>query len=179
MHPVSPLTVRVSTGGPWYAHRWPWLLMVGPVVVVLGGIVTGYLSYTRQDAMVVDDYYKQGKAINQDLRRDRVASKLQLAFAAHYNPASARLEGSMHSLGRPLASGFWIHLAHSTQPAKDLHLQVRPDARGQFSVALPMLERARWQVVVEGQQRDWRLAGSWMWPQQQALEIEADAVVAQ
>jgi len=65
---------------PWYKHRWPWLLMLGPFVVLVAGFVTMWISFSGADALVVDDYYKQGKAINQDLRRDRVASTLGLQF---------------------------------------------------------------------------------------------------
>ena len=76
--------------------------------------------------------------------------------------------------GAPLGKPFRIHLAHATQPDKDRKVDVVPDGEGRFQVALPMLERARWQVVVEGGQRDWRLATAWHWPQQQELAIKAD-----
>ncbi|MFD2271608.1 hypothetical protein ACFS07_11740 [Undibacterium arcticum] len=39
---------------------------------------------------------------------------------------------------------------------------------------MPMLERARWQVLVESERRDWRLIGIWKWPQQQTIDIKAD-----
>lgn len=64
---------NVQLQPPWYRQRWPWLLMVGPAWVLAAGAVVGYLAFSRPDAMVVDDYYAQGKAINQDLRRDQVA----------------------------------------------------------------------------------------------------------
>ena len=163
-------------GGPWYTHRWPWLIMLGPAVVIVGGSFATYLAVTRPDAMVVDDYYKQGKAINQDLRRDRVASTLALAFEASYDPAKAILAGSMRGAGSPLTTPLHIYLAHPTQPEKDLQLLVQPDAAGSFAVPMPMLERAHWQVVVEGPRREWRLARSWSWPRQQHLEIVADVV---
>jgi hypothetical protein len=175
MHPES---TSLAGAGPWYAHRWPWLLMLGPVLVIVAGSFAGYLAFTRQDALVVDDYYKQGTAINKDLRRDRAASAQQLSFEASYDPASSLLAGSLQHAGQPLASSFRIYLAHPTQPAKDRELQVQADAGGRFSVALPMLERARWQVVVEGERRGWRLARSWSWPQQRQLEIRADSVAA-
>jgi hypothetical protein len=122
--------------------------------------------------MVVDDYYKQGKAINQDLRRDRVASAMQLALQLRYE--GGRMQGRMTSFGRPLAAPFTIRLAHPTLPQRDLALLVQPAADGAFSIALPVLEQTHWQVVVEGNLRDWRLARSWSWPRQAALAIEAD-----
>ncbi len=56
-----------------------------------------------------------------------------------------------------------------------MQLLARPDGAGRFSVPMPMLERAHWQVVVEGPQREWRLARSWSWPRQHTLTIKADA----
>jgi len=174
----SIATPSLRRSPPWYAQRWPWLLMLGPILVIVAGSFTAWLAYTRQDAMVVDDYYKRGKAINQDLRRDRVASAMLLSFDARYDPAAGVLRGQITSFGKPLTAPFHLGLAHSTLPEKDLAIEVVPDAAGQFKVALPLLERARWQVTVEGGQRDWRLASAWQWPAQQSVRIDADAALA-
>ncbi len=136
-------TVMSASPEPWYRHRWPWLLMAGPVTVLIAGAITMWISFSGADALVVDDYYKQGKAINQDLRRDRVAASMGLS------------------------------LIHPTMPAKDLRLVAVPDGDGNFSVALPLLERAVWQVQLEDAARTWRLHGSWAWPQQKNTDIQA------
>lgn len=163
---------------PWYTHRWPWLLMLGPALVLVAGAITAYLAITREDAVVVDDYYKKGKAINQDLRRDKVASSMQMAFSARHDPAAGTLEGVLTSFGKPMTAPFRIRLAHSTQPHKDLVLEAVPGPGGRFSTALPLLEQARWRAVVEGPNGDWRLAGTWQWPQQRALDLRADPAEA-
>ncbi len=161
--------------GPWYKQRWPWLLMFGPLFVIVGGAFAGYLAISRPDAMVVDDYYKQGKAINQDLRRDRAAAALALSFEASYDAGRATLSGSMRGADGPLSAPLHIYLAHPTQPDKDIKLLVQPDAEGRFSAPLAALEHTHWQVVVEGARREWRLARSWSWPRQHQLAIRADA----
>lgn len=159
---------------PWYTHRWPWLLMMGPAFVAIAGITTCYVAFSGQDALVVGDYYKQGKAINQDLRRDRAAAALGLSAAFRYDAAQGLLRGHIGS-ARPLADDtLSIRLQHATQPERDMVLLVHPDANGDFSVALPMLERSRWQVLVEGKQRDWRLEGAWHWPAEREVAIRAD-----
>jgi hypothetical protein len=164
---------RIPTqAAPWYTHRWPWFLMIGPAAVLVGGTVVTWLALGHPDAMVVDDYYKQGKAINQDLRRDRVASAMGLALQLGYE--GGRLHGRIASFGRPFGAPFTIRLAHPTLPERDLSLLVRPDAEGAFSVSLPVLERTHWQVVAEGNRRDWRLARSWDWPRQHELALVAD-----
>ncbi|CAN7338108.1 FixH family protein [Massilia sp. LjRoot122] len=159
---------------PWYRHRWPWFLMIGPVLVLVGGAVMTWLAMSRPDAMVVGDYYKQGKAINQELRRDRVASSLGLRFEAAYDAATGRVTGSLRSHGEPVRAPFHIRLAHPTQPERDRVLEALPDAQGRFKADAPALEATHWQVVVEGGARDWRLAGSWSWAKDAVLVITAD-----
>ena len=162
---------------PWYRHRWPWFLMIGPVLVLVGGAVMTWLALSRPDAMVVGDYYKQGKAINQELRRDRAASQLALAFEARLDAGTGRLVGRLRSHGQPLVAPFRIRLAHPTQPARDRVLEALPDAQGRFAAEAPGLEATHWQVVVEGRAGaggDWRLARSWSWPKEAVLSIVAD-----
>ena len=62
-----------STIDPCYRHRWPWLLMLGPFIVVVAAAVTVYLAVISNDGLVDGDYYKQGLAINQTTARDQSA----------------------------------------------------------------------------------------------------------
>lgn len=163
---------------PWYRHRWPWFLMIGPVAVMIATGVSAWLGMQQPDAMVVADYYKQGKAINQDLRRDRVATELGLEFEASHDARAGRLNGRLSSKGAAVVAPFHIRLAHPTLPERDLVLEALPDARGRFSAELPALEATHWQVVIEGAARDWRLARSWSPAKQAILVIGADVGLA-
>jgi hypothetical protein len=146
--------------------------MLGPAIVLAGGAFVTWLAVGHPDALVVDDYYKQGKAINQDLRRDRAATALGLSLQARYDPRAGTLAGRLVGQGGGQSAPFTIYLAHPTLPQRDLRLFVRPAPDGSFSVALPALERTHWQVVVEGALRDWRLAKGW--DGVRALAIVAD-----
>ncbi len=174
MSKVASIPNATHNEGPWYKHRWPWLLMMGPFAVVIAGSITIWIAVTQQDALVVDDYYKQGKAINQDLRRDRVASDLGVQFSAHYDASTRMLSGSVSNEARQAIDSISVRLIHATIPEKDLVLLAQPDQAGKFSVALPLLAMGRWQVLVENQKRDWRLNGSWSWPAQRSIAIAAD-----
>jgi len=174
---AAAFSQKMKSQQPWYKHRWPWLLMLGPAVVVVAGVYTTYLAFSQPDALVVDDYYKQGKAINQDLSRDRAAASMELEAMLRYDPANGKLAGSIASHKQPLAGTLHVTLVHSTQPLKDLKLLVQADQQGRFAVSLPMLDIARWRVQIEGEQRDWRLSGEWMWPQQQQIDLQADLTI--
>lgn len=178
-----PVSISHTTATPWWKQRWPWLLMAGPAIVIVAGTYTGYLAFTRQDALVVGDYYKQGKAINQDLRRDRAASALGLSLSIGYDATQGLLAGQLHGNadsdgggkgGHGKTKQLFVRLSHATLPDKDIQLVVQPDAFGRFEINLPMLERSRWVVLVEGEQRDWRLAGAWSWPSQRSITLRAD-----
>lgn len=174
MAKVIPMRPAGQARQPWYKHRWPWLLMLGPFLVLVAGGYTSWLAFSNQDELVVGDYYKKGKAINQDLRRDRAATALGLSAVLRYDAAEARLSGAIHSQGKPLAGTVLLHLAHATQEEKDIKFEVQPDAEGKFSAPLPMFERTRWVVLVENGARDWRMEGSWSWPAQREIALRAD-----
>ena len=158
---------------PWYRHRWPWFIMLGPFLVVLAGSYTMWLAYSRQDALVVGDYYSQGKAINRDLTRDRAAATLAVSAALHYDVRAGRLLGTAKSAAGPVQGPLTLKLVHSTRPEKDIVLPLVADAGGNFTASLPMLEMARWQVMLEDHDRSWRVSGVWTWPQQQAVDLIA------
>ena len=68
-------------GGPWYVHFWPWFIVALLGTTVVAGLTTVYIAASGADSLVVDDYYKEGKAINRDLAQDHEA-QLREAHAA-------------------------------------------------------------------------------------------------
>ncbi len=154
---------------PWYRHRWPWLLMAGPAAVLVAGAITIWISFSGADALVVDDYYKQGKAINQDLRRDDAAGRLGLTALLRYDAVTDSITGKLNGAGRPVP--LTVRLVHPTVPAKDLKRSVMTDGDGNFSLSVPLLERANWVVQLEDEERQWRLHGSWRWPEEKQIDI--------
>ena len=76
----------------WYREPWVWLLIFFPLAAVVGGMVTLYLAVTTSDGLVVDDYYKRGKAINRDLARDTVAAQHRLVASLELYPGDNRVQ---------------------------------------------------------------------------------------
>lgn len=63
---------------PWWRFGYVWLIIAGPLLVVIASFITLYLAITRPDA-VIDDYYRKGMEINKTLNaeRDSMAPALQ------------------------------------------------------------------------------------------------------
>ena len=61
---------------PWYRQFWPWFLILLPASVVVAGLSTLYIANRHADDLVVDDYYKDGLAINRQLEKKQRANVL-------------------------------------------------------------------------------------------------------
>ena len=147
---------------PWYREPWPWLLMSGPVAAVVGGLVTAYIAVANDDPLVVDNYYKEGLAINRVLERDQAASqrgyRAQVLFAEDHARVRVYLAGASGALPEVLV----LRLVHPTQAGQDRTVTVKATQAGWYEGNVDGLAPAtRWGVQLEGGQRDWRLTGEW------------------
>lgn len=50
----------------WWRYGHVWLLVAGPVAVIMASVVTVYLAMSRPDP-AIDDYYRKGMEINKTL----------------------------------------------------------------------------------------------------------------
>lgn len=53
---------------PWWRHGHVWLLLAGPVAVVVAGLWTAWLALQGSDPLVATDYYRRGIEINRTLQ---------------------------------------------------------------------------------------------------------------
>ena len=56
---------------PWWRFGYVWLIIGGPLVVVIASFITLYLAITRPDPVTDEDYYRKGIEINKTLNADR------------------------------------------------------------------------------------------------------------
>ncbi|HET8730535.1 MAG TPA: FixH family protein, partial [Moraxellaceae bacterium] len=64
---------------PWYRQFWPWFIMALPAAAVVAGLTTVAIAYKNKDSVVRDDWYDEGKSINQDFARDDRAKAMGLS----------------------------------------------------------------------------------------------------
>jgi hypothetical protein len=147
---------------------WPWILMAGPAIVVVAGLVTAWLAVRSDDGLVFDDYYKQGLAINQTLSRTDAAARLGIEAELYL------VDGSVRAVLRAAVPGaLTLRLAHPTRAGMDQSVELRKIGQGVYEGRLRPLRAGRWHVVLE--QRDWRLAGDWIVPAAGALVLGVHA----
>lgn len=146
---------------PWYREPWPWLLMAGPLIVIVAGIATAWLAVSSSDGLVTEDYYKQGQAAGETLARSRHAEELGLTAGLSMAEGGlrVRLAGSIKAPPEALL----VSLSHPTRAGLDQRARlVRAGTIYAGPINLPA--SGHWIVLIEDEARTWRLMGSVVLP---------------
>ncbi len=141
---------------PWYKQFWPWFLIVLPGTAVVATLYTVIIANQYADDLVVDDYYKEGLAINQQLERQNRAKSLELTakFSPEERQLNIRIEGKIE------APQLRLLLSHAMESDRDFAVPVQRVAQGHYRVLLPQTLKGRWHWTLdEGVSSDWRLDG--------------------
>jgi hypothetical protein len=56
---------------PWWKFGHVWLIIAGPLLVVIASFITLYVAITRPDPVTDNDYYRKGIEINKTLDEQR------------------------------------------------------------------------------------------------------------
>lgn len=157
---------------PWYREPWPWLLMAGPVAVIIAGIATTWIAVVSSDGLVVDDYYKQGLAINQTLERSALAAargyRAEAVLAGEGRSISLRL---VSSAGAPLPETLQLRITHPTRAGRDGRILLRQRGPGRYEGVVPVLTAGRWILILEDMSFSWRLGGTVTMPAQTTITL--------
>ncbi|UCC56924.1 MAG: FixH family protein [Gammaproteobacteria bacterium] len=142
---------------PWYRHPWVWLLIALPLSAVIGGIITIYLAVTTSDGLVVDDYYRHGKAINRVLARDRAAAEHGLEARITLDVANNEVTVQLRSLDMVLPEALTLAFLHPTTKGHDQQVRLTRTGADRYSGRFDDLRRGDWYVQLAAD--DWRLSG--------------------
>ena len=146
----------------WYREPWVWLLISLPMTAVIAGMVTLYLAVSTSDGLVVDDYYKRGKAINVDLARDAAAARHELRADIDLDMRNNHVQLLLQGNIEPLPETLTLSLLHPTQAGYDQLLSLQHAGDGVYSGAIDEVGRGNWYLQLETV--EWRLSGSMRMP---------------
>ncbi|MEZ5653389.1 MAG: FixH family protein [Burkholderiaceae bacterium] len=123
------MALHTDVNKHWSREPWPWILMALPASAVVAGMITLWLALSTNNSLVVDDYYKEGKAINQRIARDTRASELGLSADASidHGRLQVALSGRVPAGLAALEASF-VHVADARHD-RALLLLAGPDGR--------------------------------------------------
>ena len=142
---------------PWYKQLWPWLLISLPASAVFGGIATFILAVNSPNAMVSDDYYKQGLAINQQTGRLRAASELGLEALVRADKQILEMEIQADNLQLPAT--LKLEFIHATRDDLDQSFTLERVNDRLYHAPYQPLRRGNWYLRLQPDDGPWELSG--------------------
>jgi hypothetical protein len=140
----------------WYRQFWPWFLIILPASVVVAGISTAFIASRHADDLVVDEYYKDGLAINRQLEKKQRATDLGISAQLQFNGETVTVQ-----LASPVDDGaIRLLLSHPMEADRDFTVTLAQESPGMYRGALTHKIAPHWHWILE-EQRDngWRLDG--------------------
>lgn len=142
---------------PWHREPWPWILMAGPAIVVVAGIVTTVLAVTSSDGVVADDYYKQGLGINRVIERDVRARSLGIAAQVTFNEERDAVRVMLAS-NAPPPEALKLRIIAARRDA-DQTIELGHAGAALYEGRLTPPRGSRWRLVLEDGAGTWRVSG--------------------
>ena len=162
---------------PWYREPWPWILMAGPLVVVVAGFATLWIAIQTNDGLVENDYYKRGLAINQILYREKLASILGLHGELQLNPEQTRVTLQLSAVsGGTLPPLVLLRVIFPARTGKDQTVRLQSVGQGIYQGELSPPSSGKWQLILEDVAKTWRLTGDLQVPVARAVILEPHPV---
>ncbi|MDO6685904.1 MULTISPECIES: FixH family protein [unclassified Agarivorans] len=154
----------------WYKQFWPWFLIALPMAAVVASLTTFYIAATTDNDMVVESYYKKGKAINADLSLIQQAE--QLGVKAALSPTDNGLLLDMTLPDELKNQPLKVELAHKTLARNDRSYVVTADATGRYRFGEDLNENGRWFIRISPMDDSWRLQEELQLPLYNIEEID-------
>ena len=157
---------------PWYRHPWLWFVIAIPAISVMLSLCFVYLAVVNRDTVVRDDWYEDGKSINNSFSRDEAALKLGLVANLTLDTITGEVLLNLDAKAPVEAPSIELNFVHSTQSSKDQKLELQRlmgnSYRGQLSQPLEGV------FQIELSTPDWRLAGARRLPSAQGIRLQAE-----
>ena len=138
----------------WYRHSSVWLLLSGPAIVIVAGIITTWIAFHSADNVVADDYYKRGLLIDRNLSRAQAAHGFQASLHLFEDRLELRLVGTSN-----WPDTLTLYLIHPGRSALDQTISLQHRSDGVYYAAPPAPTASRWRVRIES--ADWQISDIW------------------
>lgn len=139
----------------WYKQFWPWFLIAVPAASMAMGVLIVYLATTGEDSLVSDDYYKEGKGINQDLSKIQLAKDLGYVGLLEVSDDSVKLR--FQTSAPKDATALRLVFFHNTLEEKDYVVMLTRNATGQYVGYPTQSLKGKWRLTLSDINETWKI----------------------
>lgn len=149
---------------PWYKQFWPWFVLAIPATSVVVSMFFIYFAVNGADTLVVDDYYKQGLAINQELSRIDAAADRSINAQLNFNIEDAVVALNLNGTFSALPESLTLEMIHPTLQKKDLSIVLTKSTARYYTASLTELRQrdveGNWHLHLSTSDEDWLIKSS-------------------
>ena len=142
----------------WFKNPWVWLVIFFPLLAVVAGIATVIITSQNQPEMVVDDYYKKGKAINQELTLYNKAEELGVVLEMKSQGELIEVKSNQE------LPAIKVRMIHSTLADLDFAMVLTPNAKGTLSGSLEKEITGKWEAILMPMDESWKVRHKVVFP---------------
>lgn len=149
---------------PWYRNGWVWFLIGIPASAVIAGSITIAIAVKTADSLVADDYYKEGRAINQRLKKDEQAAVrgISLHWSVKRYSGGHRIEVQFAAKpGVDTPHALHLLLSHPTLNQRDVQATLVKSGPTTYTTEVPGLTAGKWYAQLEDDESVWRVKSTW------------------
>lgn len=132
--------------GPWYKQFWCWFILAPLLIIMIIWIPFLTIIVKGADDTVLDNYYKEGRAINERVDQDRHARELGLRGELTLEQGKAVLTLSAAQEGYQLPRVLYLYLDHPFEEDYDQQLVLLEVAPGKYQGDLQAELENSWYV---------------------------------
>lgn len=156
---------------PWYSHSYLWLVILLPLAAVSLSISFVYVAFTHQDPVVRDDWYQDGKAVNQSLDRSDKAIAMGLLANVRVDASTGQVFLNLRSREPIAEPALDLNFVHATLSDHDQHIKLERVMGNDYSGHLirPLVGTFQIELATPA----WRISGLRRLPDGEGFTLQA------
>lgn len=165
---------------PWYRQFWLWVVLAPLITVVCVSAVMVSIAFYYADDVVIDNYYKQGRMINQSLEQDRRALALGLRAQLQFDRLIGEVVVTVNTqtAQAALPEKLLLSLEHRFEADLDQQIVVQQLSPGRFRGELLVKPEYQWYLSLSPvlnkslrREAEWILSGEINFAQAEDTEL--------
>lgn len=154
---------------PWYRQFWFWFVFSPLIYIIIMCSITVTIALKGADDVIIDNYYKEGRMINQALEQDQRARDLGLGGALRFDRATGEVLLTIANIPADaslMPETLLLMMGHPVKAANDQLIVLKAIAPGHYRGQLLVEPNFSWyltlypvQDIAQRKEAPWSLSG--------------------
>ncbi|WP_395343251.1 FixH family protein [Ningiella sp. W23] len=154
---------------PWYKQFWPWFLIAIPTSSLIVGSFVIRFATDGTNTLVVDDYYKEGKAIN--ARLDKIDRAIELGISTTLDIKQGQVAIEFLDGAPQTGEALRLEFFHVTLAHKDFNVLLSRDANGIYRSSFDEDIKGKWRIRLLPMDESWKVQDTVNLPQEKVISF--------